>query len=126
MMFQACHLQESKNTDDLIDKRLGSQADREEVERTVKVALLCTNASPSVRPSMSEVVQMLEGNMSIPDGVPAETSNSSDVRFKAIKDFHREKRNQSSSGSHSSHKSTVEPGFSSYTSEFYEITRDSV
>ncbi|KAL6542753.1 hypothetical protein OROHE_010273 [Orobanche hederae] len=122
----ACHLQESKNTDDLIDKRLASQADREEVERTVKVALLCTNASPSVRPSMSEVVQMLEGNISIPDGEPAETSNSSDVRFKAIKDFHREKRNQSSSGSHSSHKSTVEPGFSSYTSEFYEITRNSV
>ncbi|KAL6538693.1 hypothetical protein OROGR_012681 [Orobanche gracilis] len=122
----ACHLQESKKTDDLIDKRLGSQADREEVERTVKVALLCTNASPSVRPPMSEVVQMLEGNMSIPDGEPAETSNSSDVRFKAIKDFHREKRNQSSSGSHSPHKSTVEPGFSSYTSEFYEITRNSV
>ncbi|GFQ03191.1 probable LRR receptor-like serine/threonine-protein kinase rfk1 [Phtheirospermum japonicum] len=53
---------ESKKIDELIDKRLDSCIDRDEIERAVKVALLCTNATPSVRPTMSEVVQILEGN----------------------------------------------------------------
>ncbi|KAI3466775.1 hypothetical protein Pfo_023438 [Paulownia fortunei] len=68
----ACHLQESKNIDELVDERLGSQVNKDEVERTIKVALLCTNATPSVRPTMSEVVQMIEGNVAIPDAVPGE------------------------------------------------------
>ncbi|KAK6154884.1 hypothetical protein DH2020_009132 [Rehmannia glutinosa] len=49
---------------------IGFSVDKEEVERTVRVALRCTNATPSLRPSMSEVVQMIEGKMDIPDGVP--------------------------------------------------------
>ncbi|KAK6133552.1 hypothetical protein DH2020_032681 [Rehmannia glutinosa] len=106
----------------LLDWRLGSRVDKEEVERTVRVALRCTNATPSLRPSMSEVVQMIEGKMDIPDGVPEGGSTyTSDLRFKAMKDFHHEKQKESSSGS-----PTVEPGFSSYTSDFYEITRNSL
>ncbi|KAL0442596.1 UNVERIFIED_CONTAM: putative LRR receptor-like serine/threonine-protein kinase RFK1, partial [Sesamum latifolium] len=62
----ANHLQESKKMDELVDERLGSRADIEEIDRVVKVALLCTNATPSVRPTMSEAVQMLEGKMAIP------------------------------------------------------------
>lgn len=45
---------------ELVDSRLGSDFNREEVMLTINVALLCTNQSPDVRPSMSEVVQMLE------------------------------------------------------------------
>ncbi|GFP96953.1 probable LRR receptor-like serine/threonine-protein kinase rfk1 [Phtheirospermum japonicum] len=94
----ACHLQESKNIDELIDERLGSQVDKEEIERTVRVALLCTNVTPSVRPTMSEVVRMLLGNMPIPDAAgPEGRTNNSDMRFRAIKDFHNDKRNGSSS-----------------------------
>ncbi|KAL0305577.1 UNVERIFIED_CONTAM: putative LRR receptor-like serine/threonine-protein kinase, partial [Sesamum radiatum] len=63
----ANHLQESKKIDELIDERLVSRADIEEIDRVVRVALLCTNATPSIRPTMSEVVQMLEGKMAIPD-----------------------------------------------------------
>ncbi|KAL0305575.1 UNVERIFIED_CONTAM: putative LRR receptor-like serine/threonine-protein kinase RFK1 [Sesamum radiatum] len=62
----ANHLQESKKIDELVDERLGSPADIEEIDRVVKVALLCTKPTPSVRPTMSEVVQMLEGKMAIP------------------------------------------------------------
>ncbi|KAL0352927.1 UNVERIFIED_CONTAM: putative LRR receptor-like serine/threonine-protein kinase [Sesamum angustifolium] len=62
----ANELQESKKIDELVDERLGSRADIEEIDRVVKVALLCTKPTPSVRPTMSEVVQMLEGKMAIP------------------------------------------------------------
>ncbi|KAL2252161.1 UNVERIFIED_CONTAM: putative LRR receptor-like serine/threonine-protein kinase RFK1 [Sesamum indicum] len=127
----ACHLHENKNIDELIDERLGSQFNEEEVERTVKVALLCTNATPSVRPTMSEVVQMIEGKMEIPDAVPVVGSTyTSDVRFKAMKDFHQQKRKESSAGSTdtqiNSRTMRRDAGFSSYTSVFDEISGNSV
>ncbi|KAK4399286.1 putative LRR receptor-like serine/threonine-protein kinase [Sesamum angolense] len=50
----ANELQESKKIDELVDERLGSWADIEEIDRVVKVALLCTKPTPSVRPTMSE------------------------------------------------------------------------
>ncbi|CAA7030597.1 unnamed protein product [Microthlaspi erraticum] len=38
---------------------------RKEAVRMIRVGLVCTNASPSLRPMMSEAVQMLEGEMEI-------------------------------------------------------------
>ncbi|KAL0407454.1 UNVERIFIED_CONTAM: putative LRR receptor-like serine/threonine-protein kinase RFK1 [Sesamum latifolium] len=126
----ACHLHENKNVDELIDERLGSQYNKEEVERMVKVAVLCTNATPSVRPTMSEVVQMIEGKMEIPDAVPVEGSTyTSDVRFKAMKDFHQKRKESSSGSTDTQINSTTtrrDAGFSSYTSEFDEISREFV
>ncbi|GAB2287557.1 hypothetical protein Dimus_021930 [Dionaea muscipula] len=40
---------------ELVDEKLGSDVNFEEVERLVKVAVLCTNGSPSTRPAMSDV-----------------------------------------------------------------------
>ncbi|XP_022892349.1 probable LRR receptor-like serine/threonine-protein kinase RFK1 isoform X3 [Olea europaea var. sylvestris] len=102
LLDMACQLQETNNIDELVDKRLGSQVNPEEVERTVKVAVLCANATASVRPPMSEVVQMLQGHMAIPD-VPHE---GNDVRFKTIKGLNQEWQNRSSSGSRTQ-KSTI-------------------
>ncbi|KAL7102741.1 hypothetical protein ACP275_08G137100 [Erythranthe tilingii] len=127
----ASHLQESKKVDELIDERLtGSEIDKDEVERMVRVALLCTNATPSVRPTMSEVVLMIEGNMDIPNNI-AVSEGSSDVRFKAIKEFQRERQSQSTSSRGQIEKSTVlvvpgDVGFSSFASDIYESTSDSV
>ncbi|KAI3470112.1 hypothetical protein Pfo_026775 [Paulownia fortunei] len=59
-----------------------------------KVALLCTNATPSIRPTMSEVVQMLKGKMVIPDVIPKRRKYNNGVRFKAEKDFHQERRDR--------------------------------
>ncbi|KAL0321322.1 UNVERIFIED_CONTAM: putative LRR receptor-like serine/threonine-protein kinase [Sesamum radiatum] len=97
----------------------------------VKVAVLCTNTTPSVRPTMSEVVQMIEGKMEIPDAVPVEGSTyTSDVRFKAMKDFHQQKRKESSSGSTDTQINSTtthrDAAFSSCTSEFDQISGDSV
>nr|GMD22523.1 putative LRR receptor-like serine/threonine-protein kinase [Ipomoea batatas] len=55
-------LQEKGNLMELIDPRLGSDFDKEQALRMLEVALLCTNSSPVLRPSMSTVVSMLEGN----------------------------------------------------------------
>ncbi|KAH6765271.1 receptor-like kinase in flowers 1 [Perilla frutescens var. frutescens] len=115
----ACHLHENKNIDELIDERLGSQVDRKEAERVIKVALLCTNATPSVRPTMSEAVQMIEGKLAIPDAVAV---GSTESRIKAVKDFRQERRDESSS----TPPRLMDPGFSSYATEFSEITGDSV
>ncbi|CAI9760141.1 unnamed protein product [Fraxinus pennsylvanica] len=95
LLDMACHLQETNYIDKLLDKRLGSQVNPEEVERTAKVAVLCTNSTASVRPTMSEVVQMLEGHMAIPD-VPHE---GNDMRFKTIKGLNQEWQKRSSSES---------------------------
>ncbi|KAH9618208.1 hypothetical protein KSS87_010874 [Heliosperma pusillum] len=55
--------QQKGNLMDLVDPRMGSNYNKDEVLRMIKVALLCTNPSPTVRPTMSEVRSMLEGNM---------------------------------------------------------------
>ncbi|XP_055803386.1 probable LRR receptor-like serine/threonine-protein kinase RFK1 isoform X3 [Solanum dulcamara] len=90
----ACHLQQSRGIEELIDQRLGSDINKQEVESIVKVALMCTSATPSLRPIMSEVVSMLEGRIAIPDEIPEATNYSNDLRFKAMKDFHEERQNQ--------------------------------
>lgn len=85
--LQACQLQQRGSLMELIDERLGSNFNEREAEKVLKVALLCTNASPSVRPIMSEVVRMLEGEMEIPDVVPEPGAYKEDLRFKALRDL---------------------------------------
>ncbi|XP_055961744.1 probable leucine-rich repeat receptor-like serine/threonine-protein kinase At3g14840 isoform X2 [Mercurialis annua] len=54
---------------ELVDQRLGSKFNKKEAVRMMKIALLCTNPSPSLRPTMSEVVKMLEGRTPVPEFV---------------------------------------------------------
>ena len=49
----------------MVDPKLRSEFNKEEAEKMIKVALLCANASPSLRPSMTAVVSMLEGQTSV-------------------------------------------------------------
>ena len=56
----------------------------------IKEALLCTNASQSLRPTMSEVVSMLEARMPIPDMIPGPSTYTEDLRFKAMRDFRQD------------------------------------
>ncbi|KAL3629508.1 histidine kinase osmosensor [Castilleja foliolosa] len=55
-------LQQDKKMEDLVDKDLKYNYDRIELEEIVQVALLCTQYLPGLRPKMSEVVRMLEGD----------------------------------------------------------------
>ncbi|KAH9794185.1 putative LRR receptor-like serine/threonine-protein kinase [Citrus sinensis] len=60
-------LQERGNLLELVDPSLGSEYSSEEAMAMLNVALLCTNASPTLRPTMSQVVSMLEGRTVVQD-----------------------------------------------------------
>ncbi|XP_045801017.1 probable leucine-rich repeat receptor-like serine/threonine-protein kinase At3g14840 isoform X3 [Trifolium pratense] len=60
---------------ELVDRRLGSDFNKKEIMAMINVALLCTNATSNLRPSMSSVVSMLELRTVVPEFV----SDSSEV-----------------------------------------------
>ncbi|CAL5403096.1 unnamed protein product [Camellia sinensis] len=68
----------------LVDSNLSPDYPKEEVMNMLNVALLCTNISPSLRPSMSSVVSMLEGQSPIQAPVIKRNSLNEDMRFKAF------------------------------------------
>lgn len=113
---------------ELVYEKLGSNLDEKAAEIVVKVALLCTNASASLRPTMSEVVSMLEGQMTVPDVIPEPSSYTNDLRFKAMRDLHRERQNQSLSGSQNNDSTTLNTFGSSFMSgkDFHEIKPESM
>ncbi|KAF3488809.1 hypothetical protein F2Q69_00053825, partial [Brassica cretica] len=61
----ALTLQQTGDIMDIIDPVLEGEFNRKEAEMMIKVALVCTNSSPLSRPTMSEAVQMLEGETKI-------------------------------------------------------------
>ncbi|KAK3025480.1 hypothetical protein RJ639_041561, partial [Escallonia herrerae] len=77
-------LQEQGKLLELVDPCLGSNYSKEEAMRMLNLALLCTNISPTLRPSMSSAVSMLEGR--IPVQVQKITSSAwnEDLTFKAL------------------------------------------
>ena len=87
-------MQQSGNLVELVDEKLKSEINWYEARNMVKIALLCTHASPSIRPSMSEVVNMLEGRLEIPDLVLEPSSYNEDLRFKAMRDMRKEQQSQ--------------------------------
>lgn len=66
LVTQAWNLHEKGREVELIDDRL-SEFNVEEVKRVIGVALLCTQASHSLRPPMSRVVAMLSGDVEVSD-----------------------------------------------------------
>ncbi|XP_062161777.1 probable LRR receptor-like serine/threonine-protein kinase RFK1 isoform X2 [Alnus glutinosa] len=128
LLDRACHLQQTGNLMKLIDERLGSEVNQKEAEIMVKVALLCTNASSSLRPTMSEVVGMLEGRMTVPEVIPEPSTYREDLRFKAMRDLHQQRQEHSSSGSQIQNSTAVHTFYSpSSTSghDFGEIKPES-
>lgn len=55
---------------DVLDPAVTAGADSEQVRRALRVAFRCITDKPQHRPSMSEVVQMLQGHMAIELPVP--------------------------------------------------------
>nr|GMD93201.1 probable leucine-rich repeat receptor-like serine/threonine-protein kinase At3g14840 [Ipomoea batatas] len=100
----ALDLQKRGNLLELIDPRLGSNFDEEQALRMIKVALLCTNSSPALRPSMSAVINMLEGH----DDILEYSSDLHEFNFQAMKDRYDEMP-------HNSSNSPYNVDFSPYT-----------
>ena len=63
-LSQAWQLHENNCEVDLVDAKL-SEFNEEEVKRVMGVSFLCTQTSPTLRPSMSRVVAMLLGDIEV-------------------------------------------------------------
>ncbi|XP_059662764.1 probable LRR receptor-like serine/threonine-protein kinase At1g53440 [Cornus florida] len=77
-------LQEQGNLLELVDPILGSNYSKEEAMRMLNLSLLCTNLSPTLRPSMSSVVNMVEGNSPVQAPIVKRSSANDDMRFKSF------------------------------------------
>ncbi|PIA45038.1 hypothetical protein AQUCO_01700531v1 [Aquilegia coerulea] len=64
----ALEMHEERRYKELADPKLEGRVRNEEVEMLVRVALCCVHEDPSLRPSMANVVSMMEGG--IPLGTP--------------------------------------------------------
>ncbi|KAI3769370.1 hypothetical protein L6452_00471 [Arctium lappa] len=63
LLDRAIDLKNEGNLMELVDPRLGSDYDVQEMMVVINLALLCTTISPTDRPAMSAVVSMLEGRI---------------------------------------------------------------
>ena len=86
---------------ELVDPNLGSNFSKEESLRILKVALLCTNPSPALRPTMSAVVSMLEGQTVVHESIVDPSVYGDELRFKALRDQFDQILGQSSSDTQS-------------------------
>ncbi|KAL2245500.1 UNVERIFIED_CONTAM: putative LRR receptor-like serine/threonine-protein kinase, partial [Sesamum indicum] len=77
-------LQEQGNLLELVDPSLGLNYSKEEAMRMLNLALLCANPSPTLRPTMSSVVSMLEGKIPVQALVVKRGALNEDIRFKAF------------------------------------------
>ncbi|PWA39321.1 leucine-rich repeat transmembrane protein kinase [Artemisia annua] len=75
LLDRAVALNNTGNIMELVDSRLDSKYDMQEVMVVINLALLCTTISPTDRPAMSLVVSMLEGRI-VPQSFVSEQSMS--------------------------------------------------
>lgn len=89
---------------ELVDKKLGSDFNVMEVEKMVRIALLCTSPSPALRPTMSEVVKMLQGDISIQEFNMDPNIYQSELKLEALRekyqDFYLDSQTHVASPSH--------------------------
>ncbi|KAK4255939.1 hypothetical protein QN277_008864 [Acacia crassicarpa] len=97
-------LQEERNLIELVDPNLGSSYSSHEAMIMLEVALLCCNPSPTLRPSMSSVVGMLEGQLPIQALVINHRQSGQDLRFNAF-EIQSAEGSQSIDSSTKSHQS---------------------
>ncbi|XP_060668621.1 probable LRR receptor-like serine/threonine-protein kinase At1g53430 isoform X2 [Ziziphus jujuba] len=97
-------LQEQGNLLELVDPSFGSNYSKKEAMTMLELALLCTNPSPTLRPPMSSVVSMLEGDIPVQAPIIKRNSADPDARFKAFELLSQDSQTQQvSSVSHDSH-----------------------
>ncbi|XP_040384174.1 cysteine-rich receptor-like protein kinase 8 [Oryza brachyantha] len=60
-----------KSVADMADQRLKGEFDTEQIERVIRVGLLCVLPEPKQRPDMATVVDYLKGRTAVPEPYPA-------------------------------------------------------
>ncbi|KAK8706326.1 hypothetical protein V6N13_049896 [Hibiscus sabdariffa] len=94
--------QEQGNLLELVDPSLGSEYSKEEALRLLNLALVCTNPSPTLRPSMSSVVSMIEGKAPVQAPLIKRRDSDQDARFKAFEMLSHDSQTNFSTFSHDS------------------------
>ncbi|KAL9232482.1 hypothetical protein vseg_007591 [Gypsophila vaccaria] len=77
-------LQEQGSLLELVDPTLGRSYSKEEALRLLNLALLCTNPSPSLRPMMSSVVSMIDGQIPVQPPTVKRSGTNEELRFRAL------------------------------------------
>lgn len=90
-------MKEKDNITEMVDPKLGSDFNKEQVRGAINVALLCTCASPARRPAMSSVVSMLEGRSAVEEVDLEAIVATDDVKISRKKQRALEKSSSSSS-----------------------------
>ncbi|KAB2623553.1 LRR receptor-like serine/threonine-protein kinase [Pyrus ussuriensis x Pyrus communis] len=80
-------LKSKGNLMNLVDRRLGSEFNNEEMIATINVALQCCNLASELRPTMSEVMSMLEGKVVVQEFVDPNPSSSNEMDLIVNEDF---------------------------------------
>ncbi|XP_034697457.1 probable LRR receptor-like serine/threonine-protein kinase At1g07650 isoform X5 [Vitis riparia] len=118
-------LQQKGNLMELVDPKLGADLNKEEAKRMIKVALLCTNPSPALRPTMSAVVSMLKGQTVVPEVLIMDPSSySDDLKFNALRGQYDQMQLESLSVSGPLNKSldsTTKGSSSTSSQDLYQI-----
>ncbi|XP_048619579.1 probable LRR receptor-like serine/threonine-protein kinase At1g29720 [Brassica napus] len=80
-------LQKKGAFSEILDPKLEGLYDVMEAERMIKISLLCSNKSPTLRPTMSEVVKMLEGETEIEQIIADPGVYGDELRFKRFSEI---------------------------------------
>lgn len=78
-------MQERGSLLELVDPTLGSDYTEEEAMLMLNVALMCTNASPTLRPTMSQVVSLLEGKTAMQELLSDPSFSTVNPKLKALR-----------------------------------------
>ncbi|KAK2368168.1 putative leucine-rich repeat receptor serine/threonine-protein kinase [Trifolium repens] len=121
-------LKERGDLMELVDSRLGSDFNKKEVLVVINVALLCTNVTSNLRPSMSSVVSMLEGSTVVPESVPVSSEVMDEKKMEVMRQYYcqMEENNTSKSQTQSRRLLNDAPWTASSSSaDLYPIYLDS-
>ncbi|KAK2642591.1 hypothetical protein Ddye_024354 [Dipteronia dyeriana] len=117
----AFDLQQKGNLMEIMDPMLEDKFDKEEAEKMIRVALLCSNADPALRPTMSEVVSMLESQTIVQEVASDPGIYGDDLQIKQLKGNYQQLHDHSSSGSSVPNFSSERTGNGSSTTSAHDL-----
>nr|AMM42926.1 LRR-RLK [Vernicia montana] len=106
--------------------KLEFEFNEEEAKRMIKVALLCTNASPTLRPTMSAVVSMLEGQTTVEEVFSDPSIYIDDLRFKSLKHHYQHMQDRNPGAPKLSSDNTCTGSSSASAHDLYPLNAESI
>ncbi|KAL1821386.1 hypothetical protein ACET3Z_016255 [Daucus carota] len=96
LLDRAYVLQEQGNLLEIVDPVLGKNYSKQEALSILNVGLLCSNPSPTLRPSMSAVVSMLQGKQKVEAPTFTRNAKNDSMMFKAFEKYSHDSNSLSS------------------------------